>query len=58
MALDDRRIHGDLGLDGLGTAVLYAAGVGVKTRTDVPAAPARQRGISVRARRSVKPRSR
>jgi SagB-type dehydrogenase family enzyme len=56
MALDDRRIERDLGLDGVTTAVLYAAGVGAKPSRGLPAAPRGQRHVTVSSaqRRSPK----
>jgi SagB-type dehydrogenase family enzyme len=47
MALDDERIDADLGLDGITSGVVYAAGAGALTTTRVPSAPARQRKISI-----------
>jgi SagB-type dehydrogenase family enzyme len=54
MALDDRRIERDLGLDGLTTSVLYAAGAGLPAGHGVPAAPSRTRGVSIDRRQSQK----
>ena len=49
MALDDRHVEEDLGLDGVGESVLYAAGVGIRPadRADAAAPP------GVRGRRPV-----
>ena len=47
MALDDHRIEADLGLDGVEMAVLYAAGVGVRSRRGTPAAPLGERDIAI-----------
>jgi SagB-type dehydrogenase family enzyme len=54
MALADRAIEGDLGIDGISESVLYAAGVGARPAPGVPAMkPAGRPPLHVRANASM-----
>jgi SagB-type dehydrogenase family enzyme len=53
LALDDRRIESDLGLDGIIEGVVYAAGVGAAVDTAVPSAPRDVKGVSIHSRRTT-----
>jgi SagB-type dehydrogenase family enzyme len=51
LALDDRRIESDLGIDGISRAVVYAAGVGSPASSGVAAAPVGARDIAISHRK-------